>query len=77
MSNQWYDVDSWQWVDSESSQWGFTTDSPGSTNLRLLQIWTDESYVYAATTSGLDIIDLETEQRAHFLSRQGGYTSVW
>jgi hypothetical protein len=43
----------------------------------LLQIWTDESYVYAATTSGLDIIDLDTEQRAHFLSRSGGYTSVW
>ncbi len=23
MSNQWYDIDSWQWVDNDDAQWGF------------------------------------------------------
>jgi hypothetical protein len=43
----------------------------------LNQIWTDETYVYAATTSGLDVIDIETEQRASFATSATGYTTVW
>ena len=45
--------------------------------MSLYQIWTDESYVYAATASGLDIIDIDTEQRTSFLSNASGYKSVW
>lgn len=76
MSNQWYDTD-WQWVDSESSQWGFTTEPevPGREGLN--QIWTDDYYVYAATTSGLEVIDIETEQRTSFATNPNGYTTVW
>lgn len=43
----------------------------------LHQIWTDEPYVYAATSSGLDIIDIATEQRQSFATNSSGYTTVW
>jgi hypothetical protein len=33
--------------------------------------------VYAATTSGLDIIDIETEMRQSFASNSSGYSTVW
>ena len=74
MSNEWYDIDSWQWVDSEDDQWSFTLlpDYRG-----LYQIWTGNKYVYAATTSGLDIIEIETELRCSFASNSSGYSSVW
>jgi hypothetical protein len=76
MSNDWYDIDC-QWVESEDSQWGFTTGPvvPGREGLN--QIWTDDTYVYAATTSGLDVIDIETEQRVSFATNATGYTTVW
>jgi ligand-binding sensor domain-containing protein len=77
MSNQWYDIDSWQWVDSEDAQWGFTTEPPIPGYEGLYQIWTDAQYVYAATTSGLNIIDIETEQRVSFATNPNGYTTVW
>jgi len=74
MSNQWYDIDSWQWTDDDTRQWGFgeIADYVG-----LYQIWTDDQYVYAATTSGLDVIDIETEQRISFATNSDGYTTVW
>jgi hypothetical protein len=74
MSNEWYDIDSWQWVDSEDAQWAFTLFSGYK---GLYQIWTDNKYVYAATTSGLDIIEIETELRCSFVSNSSGYSSVW
>ena len=77
MSNQWYDIDSWQWVDNEDAQWGFTTEPPIPGYEGLYQIWTDAQYVYAATTSGLDIIDIDTEQRISFATNPNGYTTVW
>lgn len=45
--------------------------------MSLRQIWTDASYVYAATSSGLDIIDIETEQRQSFVTSVNGYNTVW
>lgn len=42
----------------------------------LNQIWTDDTYVYAATTSGLEFVELTTEQRAHFVDDLA-YTTVW
>lgn len=76
MSNEWYDID-WQWVESPNSQWGFTTEPPIPGYEGLYQIWTDAQYVYAATSSGLDIIDIETEQRTSFATNPNGYTTVW
>ncbi len=75
MSNEWYDIDSWQWVDNDSAQWGFLDVFVYGVGLN--QIWTDNKYVYAATTSGLDIINIETEQRQSFITNSSGYSSVW
>ena len=69
MSNQWYDIDTWQWVDVPTSEWGFGIET-------LNQIWTDETYVYAVTSRGLNIIDIETENVvANEYSH--AYTTVW
>jgi hypothetical protein len=69
MSNQWYDIDTWQWVDVSTDEWGFGIEE-------LNQIWTDETYVYAATSNGLNIIDIETEE---IISKEQSYpyTTVW
>ena len=75
MSNQWYDIELWQWVDLDINQWGFST----STGLSgLYQICTDDNCVYAATSSGLDIVSLETEERINFIEPAGyTFTTVW
>ena len=77
MSNEWYDIDSWQWVGNDNAQWGFSIVPIGPTYSGLNQIWTDDKYVYAATTSGLDVINIETELRQSFASNSSGYTTVW
>lgn len=74
MPNEWYDIDGWQWVDNDAAQWGFST---APTTSGLFQIWTDDTYVYAATSSGLAIVDIESEQQTSFATNQGGYTTVW
>lgn len=81
MSNQWYDIDSWQWVDDPTYEWGFTTGptESGVPTVTLNQIWTDENYVYAATTSGLSIFDITTESGVNIIDRfsTDGYNTVW
>ena len=42
----------------------------------LNQIWSD-IYVYAATVSGLDIIDIESEKKYAQLTCSGGFTTVY
>lgn len=43
----------------------------------LKQIWADDNYVYAATSSGLDIIEMEAEQQCAYVTYSGGFTTVW
>jgi hypothetical protein len=43
----------------------------------LKQVWVDDSYVYAATVSGLDITDIESEQRYAKVTYSGGFTTTW
>ena len=67
--NQWYDIDIYQWTDIPTSEWEFGIEE-------LNQIWTDENYVYAATSNGLNIIDIETEE---IIANEYSYsyTTVW
>jgi hypothetical protein len=76
MSNQWYDIDAWQWTDNVSAEWGFAETTPSGIYEGLYQIWTDDQYVYAATSSGLDVISIETEERVSFATNPEGYTCV-
>ena len=41
------------------------------------QVWTDENYVYAATSAGLNIIDLDSEIRYAQATYSGGFTTTW
>ncbi len=43
----------------------------------LNQIWTDDNYVYGATSSGLDIIDIDSEQKYAYIDYGSGFTTVW
>lgn len=71
-NNQWYDLNTWQWVDIPTLEWEFVEADEEEFN----QIWTDANYVYVVTSSGLNIIDIETENTiANECSYQ--YTTVW
>lgn len=43
----------------------------------LNQIWTDDDYVYAVTSSGLDVIDVTSEQNYAYIDYGAGFTTVW
>lgn len=43
----------------------------------LRQVWSDDNHVYAATSSGLDIIEIDSEQRYSYITYSGGFNSVW
>lgn len=46
-------------------------------SLTLYQIFTDNNYVYVATSSGLDIVDLVSENTAANINYPGGFNTVW
>jgi hypothetical protein len=63
-----------QWTDDNQYQWTFDVfDVAGILN----QIWTDEDYVYAVTTSGLNIIDITTESKIGYIEYDTGFRTVW
>jgi hypothetical protein len=43
----------------------------------LRQIYADENYIYAATSSGLAIVDVNTELLYNFVHYSDGFTTVW
>lgn len=62
-----------QWIEYPDLEWG---EHPEPFYL-LKQIWTDDDYVYAATTDGLNIIDLVSEQAYAHITYEDGFNSVW
>lgn len=62
-----------QWVDYPYDEWGDYTEYHNYVR----NIWTDDNYVYAATAGGLNIIDLESEQRYAYVTYSGGTNCVW
>ena len=43
----------------------------------LYNIWMDDDYAYCATSSGLDVVELDTEVSYAFAENDVGYTAVW
>jgi hypothetical protein len=70
---EWIDDEEDRWPQDPDREWGECVDP----FTYLKQIWTDESYVYAATTDGLNIIDLISEQAYAHVTYQYGFNSVW
>jgi hypothetical protein len=68
---QWIDNNLLEWVDSNDNQWGlgevYTT----------LQISTDASYIYVATSIGLKIYDIASELEYAYVTYSGGINTVW
>jgi len=60
-----------QWVDDNELQWGLELGA------ELRQVWHDDYYIYAATSEGLDIIDIDSEQPFAYVTYSGGFTTVW
>lgn len=70
---QWVDVEA-QWVEDNELQWvDLITTATGILN----QIWTDDYYVYAATTLGLRIIDIVSESEYAYINYSFGFNTVW
>jgi len=62
-----------QWIEYADQEW---TVQPDPFYL-LKQIWHDEDYVYAATSDGLNIIELESELSYAHVTYYDGFNSVW
>lgn len=60
-----------QWVDWSYAEWGECY--AGILN----QVWTDDTYVYAAIDFGLDIIDIVSEIKVAYIEYSGGFSTVW
>jgi len=75
MADQWVDSNTSQWVDTELPQWLPYSEEVLADQLN--QIWSDSEYVYAATTSGLNVIEIESEGLYAYAGNTGGYTTVW
>jgi hypothetical protein len=69
----WTEYNDIQWIEYEDRAWGI---NPAPFYL-LNQIWTDDNYVYAATTDGLNIIDITSELAYAHATYSGGFNSVW
>lgn len=70
---EWISENNNPWVEYSGNQW----NTPANLFYLLKQIWTDETYVYAATTDGLNIIELESELAYAHITYSGGFNSVW
>ena len=70
-----------EWVDSIYDTWSPQPDIVWNECLGefayLNQIWHDEYYAYAATTDGLNIIDLISELPYAHVTYDGGFNSLW
>jgi hypothetical protein len=62
-----------QWLEHPDEEWVAALDPFHFLN----QIWTDDTYVYAATSDGLNIIELASELAYAHVTYYDGFTSVW
>lgn len=68
----WIDKTSYEWVDSSEVSWLPRINE----SVYLKQIYTDQKYVYAVHTSGLNIIDIYLEELIAYIELENGFTTV-
>jgi len=73
MSGYWVDNNSLQWIDVPAYEW----ELPAGEVFQLNQIWTDNDFVYAVTTSGLFVVDVDTSNTVAYVDYSGGFSTVW
>ena len=70
----WIENSSYEWTDEAYIQWG---ECYGDTLSTLRQVWLDLAYAYAVTSSGLNIFDIETNNKVAYVYVEDGYTTIW
>lgn len=70
--------------DAAAADFSFTSTgySPSSTTFDFTpvdyyQIWTDDTYVYTALSTGLKIYEIESESEYAYIDYTGGFNTVW
>lgn len=77
---QWGEYNFTEWISDGNldAQWSvYTTASAAPIPLTLYQIWTDDTYVYAATNSGASIVDIASESQGAYINFPDGFKSVY
>lgn len=69
----WISDGQFEWVDTELIPWGVCIDSDASLN----QVVMDTDYVYAATSSGIDIFDIYTSNKVSYIQVDSGCSTIW
>ncbi len=67
----WSEDGFYEWIDTPYAEWG---ESGAGV---LYQVWMDQVYAYAVTSSGLSIIDLETGSNVSYINNREGFTTIW
>lgn len=67
----WVESNTGQWTECNQDQWNVCF------NHLLNQIWSDNNYVYAAITFGMDIISMSAEQKIAYIEHKLGFNTVW
>lgn len=67
----WVESNIGQWTECNQDQWNVCF------NHLLNQIWSDNNYVYAAITFGMDIISMSAEQKIAYIEHKLGFNTVW
>ena len=70
----WIENSSYEWTDETYIQWG---ECYGDTLSPLRQVWLDSEYAYAVTSSGLNIFDIESNNKVAYVYVEDGYTTIW
>lgn len=67
----WVDTPLYEWIDQPHPEFGECP--PGV----LHQVWRDNNYAYAVTTSGLEMFDITTSNKVAYIYSEDGFTTIW
>lgn len=70
---EWFDTSLYGWADTPNAAWSNVL----YIDLTLYQVWSDINYAYAVTSEGLDVYDINTEDKVAYVTVSGGFTTIW
>jgi len=71
----WVDSGTYEWIDDYYPEFGECSgESSGSV---LYQVWQDQAYAYAVTSSGLDIFDIISTNKVSSITYRDGFSTIW
>ena len=70
----WVDGPGYEWVDESYFEFGECSHYQVG---QLNQVWRDDVFAYAVTSSGLDIFDIFSTNKVAYVINEGGFTTIW